>query len=393
MRQAQDPDTSDQARALLERELYWAAPPVTSADTERERLGTPWAALATGLDEDLGRLIPLEEQLDAGPRIKRPLKRFVFRATRPVGRRYDRIAGDVAKLGEDLARHVDVLKAQMDEVYGLLATIGQRVEALSSRVHDASQLGVWVPTVAKQVESLATQVARLEGKAHVRPPPAVAGDPPHAEPVVPDAFYWHFEASMRGSIDSVRAKLAQYEPIAAEIRDRHASIEGAGPPLWIDLGCGDGTFALMLQEWGWRVRGVDISDSAVEACRARGVEAEVGTLPGYLFDFDGERPLVMSAIQVIEHLPVGQWVPFFQASHEVLPPGGTLMVETINPINPQALASNFFADLTHTWPGHPETLSLMAEFAGFSEIEVRYENPDEHDQPQDYAMLATKANG
>jgi hypothetical protein len=50
-----------------------------------------------------------------------------------------------------------------------------------------------------------------------------------------------------------------------------------------------------------------------------------------------------------------------------------LVAETINPLSPIALR-NYFADLTHAQPLVPETLALLAEQAGFRQVETRFLN-------------------
>ena len=128
---------------------------------------------------------------------------------------------------------------------------------------------------------------------------------------------------------------------------------------------------------------------AVAACRAEGIEAEAGVLPDCLLGLE-EVPAAISAIQVIEHLPRAQWLRFFRQAHRALADGGGLLVETINPLNPRALSTWFFADPTHLWPAHPATLEIMAESAGFQEIEILYLNPDGAGEAQDFALWARK---
>jgi hypothetical protein len=65
-------------------------------------------------------------------------------------------------------------------------------------------------------------------------------------------------------------------------------------------------------------------------------------------------------------------------------------LETINPLNVDALTSFFVADITHTWPGHPRTLSLMAGYAGFDDVDVTFVNPDQRGNPQDVVLWAVK---
>ena len=122
----------------------------------------------------------------------------------------------------------------------------------------------------------------------------------------------------------------------------------------------------------------------------RGFDALEGALPGFLVSYDGEPPAAMSAIQVIEHLPTETWLPTIRFALNALARDGALVIETINPLNPVALGSAFFGDVTHTWPANPWTLREMAGFAGFGEVDVRFLNPDGNDVAQDYALIARK---
>lgn len=205
------------------------------------------------------------------------------------------------------------------------------------------------------------------------------------DPGIPDAFYWAFEERMRGSSDAVRRRLETYaEAIGGLQRD---VAEGDGPARWIDLGCGRGEFCELLRAWGWEVLGVERSPAAVEATRGRGFEVWEGDV----FAFLAERPepaTGVSAIQLIEHVPRTRWLELFEGVAGLLRPGGAFLLETINATNVQALADHFFADPTHTWPGHPETLRLLAEHAGFVDVEVRFEHPDRRGAAEDVAVWA-----
>jgi len=99
----------------------------------------------------------------------------------------------------------------------------------------------------------------------------------------------------------------------------------------------------------------------------------------------------VSGIQIIEHLPRELWLPMIREAHNVLGPGGALLLETINPLNLRALSSSFFGDLTHAWPAHPETLRLMAESVGFARVEIDYLNIDERGEGMDFCLWAVKA--
>ena len=197
---------------------------------------------------------------------------------------------------------------------------------------------------------------------------------------------------MRGAAESIEDRLRGYEDLAVPLRKDLATTEESRP-RWIDLGCGQGEFCTVLREWGWEAEGVDASPGAVEACRARGIDVTLADVLAYLETRPDDPVGGVSAIQLIEHLPRRSWVHLFEEVHRALVPGGALLLETINGQNPDAIADYFVADVTHTWPGHPETLRLMAEHAGFPRVEVRFLHEDHRGRAQDVAIWAVKAAG
>ena len=324
-----------------------------------------------------------------GGRFKRAVKRMLFRVVRPLTRRYDRVGADIARLGREtadvgieVARSLEVLRHDV-------ATLRERIDVLTDEVRK-------VETLTRQrdarIGSMGSEVALLSERVSTAPMAPAASpasgrsvsDPPTLAPATPDPFYWRFETEMRGSHESLERKLRQYEDLALDIR------AGAGAdPLWIDLGCGEGDFGLLVRSWGFRVLGVDISPQAVAACaeRRRRGRRRAARLPA---DYEGEPPAAFSAIQVIEHLPPATWLPTLQYAQRRLAPGGACIVETINPLNVTALSTYFFGDITHV-AREPRTLTVMAEFAGFDTAEVRLLNPDERGDAQDFALIARNA--
>jgi SAM-dependent methyltransferase len=327
-----------------------------------------------------------------GSPAKRRFKRFTFKVLRPLMRRYDRITADLALLGLETSQELAVARgdaaALTSEVQRLRAELRQaqttweelRTEfATTLHEHD-----VRVGTATADLEALTRRLAAgAQPVASAPGPAATPAPPPQPASVMPDAFYWRFEAALRGSPESIKAKLEQYRDLATELRETVG-----GEPLWLDLGCGEGQFLSMLRGWGWRVLGMDISPQAVHACLEQGVDAVEGSLPDFLADYDGEPPHGMSAIQVVEHLDPSAWLPMLQLARTVLAPGGAFVIETIYPLNVDALATWFFGDITHTWPANPETLRVMAGFAGFDRVDVRLMNEDADGRPQDYALIA-----
>src|SRR5262245_50109904 len=76
-------------------------------------------------------------------------------------------------------------------------------------------------------------------------------------------------------------------PVEADTEDTLAFVTGALPrgATVLEVGAGDGRLTARLRAAGWRVRAIDVDPAAVEAARARGVDAACVDF----FDVRGER--------------------------------------------------------------------------------------------------------
>jgi SAM-dependent methyltransferase len=308
--------------------------------------------LVTRLRSDQDQRVPDGDPfLDSASSVKRRLKSIIFRSTRPATRRYDRLSADLATVAADLASRLAEAEEETKKARGDYERLELALRALTPTGATSSASAAWSE--------------------------------------ISDEYYWAFEQRMRGSSESVEDRLRGYEELVVPLRNELRS--GGDRPRWVDLGCGQGEFCLLLREWGWQAEGVDASPGAVDACRARGIDVTLADVLAYL-EARPEDPVGgVSAIQLIEHLPRRAWVHLFQEIHRALGPGGALLLETINGQNADAVADYFIADVTHTWPGHPETLKLMAEHAGFEKVEVRFVHEDQRGRAQDVAIWAVKA--
>ena len=333
-------------------------PPATVPGTEpwegtTRELAAALRELVARLREEQAQPFPDRETVLASPSsLRRRLKTLVFRTTRPATRRYDRLTADLATIASDLASRIAEAEEVIRKARGDYERLELAVRALTPTASATSGSAAWTE--------------------------------------IPDRYYWAFEQRMRGAGGSIEDRLRGYEDLVVALRE---TAQGADErrPRWIDLGCGQGEFCILLQEWGWDVEGVDASPDAVDACRARGLDATLADVLAYLESRPDDPVAGVSAIQLIEHLPRRAWVHLFEEIHRALAPGGALLLETINGQNPDAVADYFVADVTHTWPGHPETLRLMAEHAGFERVEVRFLHEDHRGRAQDVAIWAVRA--
>ena len=322
-------------------------------DGSTRELASALRELVTRLRNDQHQQVPEGDPfLDSPSSLKRRLKAIIFRSTRPATRRYDRLSADLASVAADLAARLAEAEEEMKKARGDYERLELALRALTPTGSTSTQSAAWSE--------------------------------------IPDEYYWAFEQRMRGSTESVEDRLRGYEDLVQPLLEDLKADEG-DRPRWLDLGCGQGEFCALLREWGWDAEGVDGSPAAVEACRARGIDVTLADVLAYLEARPDDPVGGISAIQLIEHLPKRAWVHLFEQIHRALGPGGALLLETINGQNPDAIADYFVADVTHTWPGHPETLRLMAEHAGFREVEVRFLHEDHRGRAQDVAIWAVKA--
>src|SRR5689334_18640799 len=93
-------------------------------------------------------------------------------------------------------------------------------------------------------------------------------------------------------------------------------------------------------------------------CRAPGLPVTLGDAVSYLGSLEEGSLGGIFCAQVVEHLTRADLTSLFPLAASRLRTGGVMIVETMNPLSLHAL-KNYWADLTHTWPLVPETLSLL----------------------------------
>ena len=134
--------TTSAATEALARELYWAASPIPEHGTA-QLAGDPadlvrrWSELEAGLRRDSSLHLPPDEPFfRAGGSLKRWIKRTMFRAFRPLTRRYDRIDADLALLGIETSRELALarqdnvaLTSQLQEMRSALQEFDSTLEA------------------------------------------------------------------------------------------------------------------------------------------------------------------------------------------------------------------------------------------------------------------------
>lgn len=138
----------------------------------------------------------------------------------------------------------------------------------------------------------------------------------------------------------------------------------------LDVGCGMGFCLIALSRLGFKQSsGVDISPSQVEAALRMGVAAvHVTDTEQYLHDNAGKFGLI-TAFDLIEHVPVDRQLGMVKAMYAALAPNG-MLVATVPNANSSWAARYRYIDWTHTSAFTEDSLSFLLEAAGFPAIHV-----------------------
>lgn len=138
----------------------------------------------------------------------------------------------------------------------------------------------------------------------------------------------------------------------------------------LDIGVGNGEMLHLLKDSGYNnAEGVDISQSTVKACIARGYKC---TLVDNTVDFLKKHPnkfAMISMFHVIEHISKDDIIPLMTACREALTDDGVLLLETPNMASYDAVYARY-ADFTHVTGYAASSLKQMLMICEFREITV-----------------------
>jgi 2-polyprenyl-3-methyl-5-hydroxy-6-metoxy-1,4-benzoquinol methylase len=147
----------------------------------------------------------------------------------------------------------------------------------------------------------------------------------------------------------------------------------------LDIGCGRGEFLELLKESGIEAQGVDMDEDMVNYSRSRGLKVTHTDAVSFL---DGLADKSLDGIflgQVVEHMEPAYLVKILELCYRKLNYGYHVVIETVNPLSLTSLA-NFYIDITHKRPMHPETLRFLLGSVAFREIEVKFHSPVPNEQ-------------
>jgi SAM-dependent methyltransferase len=124
------------------------------------------------------------------------------------------------------------------------------------------------------------------------------------------------------------------DPDRSDLEVYVAMVEEFGARSVLDLGCGTGTFALMLAERGIEVIGVDPAGASLDVARARPGADRVTWIHGDASAIPASvrvDAVTMTANVAQVFLTDADWLATLGAVHAALRPGGRLIFETRDP--------------------------------------------------------------
>jgi SAM-dependent methyltransferase len=276
--------------------------------------------------------------------------------------------GDLQREAHRLDATAQLLEAEAERLDARVTSETRAREAVQA---DVVSLAHRVADVQDRFDrlQLETRLARIERARRVtsaHPPSRVEGSPA-AEIAAPSFDYERFEDRFRPGT-SVRRRQAEYVEL---LRD-HERV--------VDLGCGRGELIEMLMEKGVSAYGVEIDPDFVSLLEEKGIEVVEQDAVAHLAGLEpGEVDGIVGS-HLVEHLPATAVVWLVTLAADKLAEGGVLVLETPNPESLVAGSVNFHRDITHVRPIHPDTLSFLAESAGFSKVEIRRLSPVPDDE-------------
>ena len=177
-----------------------------------------------------------------------------------------------------------------------------------------------------------------------------------------DINYFKFEEQFRGSREDIKQRQSNFINYFT------------GCSNVLDIGCGRGEFLEVSKEHGIGAKGVDIDDTMVDYCLSKGLNAMKDEAISYLEKLDDKSLDGIFIDQVVEHLEPDYLIKLLQLCFKKLKYGYYIFVETVNPLSLVSFA-NFYIDMTHKKPIHPETLKFLLTSVGFQDVDTKFFSP------------------
>jgi len=305
--------------------------------------------VARGLEEIGGRLAKIEAALQEARSETAPMR--------------SDLRSDLARLDSAVDERIGSKVAEMKSVIDSdLSRLDSAVdERIDSRIEEGvrREANAVISAMNQDIQNKASLASILEGRLKDFEDVPLSSDQPSDYEGI---NYFVFEEAFRGSRETIKERQSAFVRYFESAKNV------------LDIGCGRGEFLELVGEHGIEGKGIDIDEDMVNFCKSKGLDVERIDAISYLEKIEDKSLDGIFIDQVVEHLEPDYLIRMIGLSYKKLIYGGTLIVETVNP---QSFASfvNFYIDMSHKRPVHPETLKFLLEAAGFRELETKFLAP------------------
>jgi 2-polyprenyl-3-methyl-5-hydroxy-6-metoxy-1,4-benzoquinol methylase len=178
----------------------------------------------------------------------------------------------------------------------------------------------------------------------------------------PEINYYVFEEQFRGSRESILSHHTSFIDYFVNCTNV------------LDIGCGRGEFLELARSRGINARGIDVNEDMINFCKSKGLNAELKDAIETLNEIEEKSLDGIFISQVVEHLSPDYLINMLSLCNRKMKHGFYIVIETVNPLSFFSF-SNFYLDLSHVKPVHPETLKFLLNSAEFRNIETKFLSP------------------
>jgi len=266
------------------------------------------------------------------------------------------------KLRPEVEDKIEQLRPEFeDRIEHLKSEFDNKIGELRPEINNTirSEVNSIITSMKLEIENMAWLASIIESKAKER----------HKKQEIEtsdtenfDINYFRFEEQFRGSREDIKQRQLNFINYFT------------GCSNVLDIGCGRGEFLELLKDLGIGGKGIDIDDTMVDYCLSKGLNVEQEEAISYLKKLEDKSLDGIFIDQVVEHLEPDYLINLLQLCFQKLKYGYYIFVETVNPLSLVSFA-NFYIDMTHKKPIHPETLKFLLTSVGFRDLDTKFLSP------------------
>jgi 2-polyprenyl-3-methyl-5-hydroxy-6-metoxy-1,4-benzoquinol methylase len=276
--------------------------------------------------------------------------------------KFNHYNSEIEHLRSEIDSKIENLRPEFEgQIEQLRPEFENEIESLKSEIKNSirSEINSIITSMKFDIENKVWLASILESKVKEGSKKSELGTPDTGNL---DINYFRFEEQFRGSREDIKQRQSNFITYFTDCSNV------------LDIGCGRGEFLELLKELGIGAKGIDIDDTMVDYCLSKGLTVVKDEAISYLEKLDDRSLDGIFIDQVVEHLEPNYLINLLQLCFQKLKYGYYIFVETVNPLSLISFA-NFYIDMTHKKPIHPETLKFLLSSAGFRDLDTKFFSP------------------